>query len=383
MTSIGIMSMQRIRNYGSTLQAYALRRLILGVADDAVVSFVDYRPGDVLVKDQECGARTSRLHRTLAKVSDYNSVDAKIVDRVRFLNHKRTYVNRYLPPAGIPAQPNYDQDVDVLVIGSDEVFNCVQANTNVGYARDLFGHSSPARKIVSYAASFGNTTMAKIDEFGIRKDLEEDFDRFAAISVRDRNSADIVEALTGERPVINVDPALAFDYMRLESKIPSRRQHADKYILVYGYSGRLDDVENAALKRYAQGIGAKILCIGGVQGCCDRFVDCSPFELLAYFRDAEAIVTDTFHGTIFSMINAKPFGTIIRRSTGHNYGNEQKLGFLLETFDLGCRRVTDLTGIGDLLSTPIDAGSVDQKLAHERTSTLQYLTSAVAGGPCP
>ena len=301
--------MQRIRNYGSTLQGYALKRLLLDAEQDAVVSFVDYRPGEVLIKEQ---ASSSRVARTLAKVREYSSVDASLVDRARFLNHKRTYEARYLPLLGIPALPNYDQDVDVLVIGSDEVFNCVQSNTNVGYSRDLFGHRSPARKVVSYAASFGNTTLKRIDDFGIRKDLEEDFSRFAAISVRDRNSADIIESLTGDRPVINVDPALAFDYMRRESQIPSRRQHADKYILVYGYSGRLDQSENAALKRYARSIGAKIICIGGVQDCCDLFVDCNPFELLAYFRDAEAVVTDTFHGTIFSMINATPFGTIVR-----------------------------------------------------------------------
>jgi hypothetical protein len=331
-----------------------------------------------LVKDDQ--ARTSRLTRTLAKVREYNSVDASLVDRARFLNHKRTYETRYLPLLGIPARPNYDQDLDVLVIGSDEVFNCVQANVNVGYARDLFGHLSPARKVVSYAASFGNTTLTRIDEFGIRKDLEEDLNRFAAISVRDRNSAHIIEVLTGERPVINVDPALAFDYMAYESKIPRRRQYEDKYVLVYGYSGRLNQSENEALKRYARGIGAKILCIGGVQGCCDLFVDCNPFELLAYFRDAEAVVTDTFHGTIFSMINARPFGTIVRQSDGRNYGNEEKLGFLLETFDLESRRVADLTDIGDLLSRPIDFGGVAQKLAHERISTLDYLKSAVVKG---
>lgn len=377
MTRIGIMSMQRIRNYGSTLQGYALKRLLLDAEQDAVVSFVDYRPGEVLIKEQ---ASSSRVARTLAKVREYSSVDASLVDRARFLNHKRTYEARYLPLLGIPALPNYDQDVDVLVIGSDEVFNCVQSNTNVGYSRDLFGHRSPAQKVVSYAASFGNTTLKRIEDFGIRKDLEEDFSRFAAISVRDRNSADIIESLTGDRPVINVDPALAFDYMRREPQIPSRRQHADKYILVYGYSGRLDQSENAALKRYARSIGAKIICIGGVQDCCDLFVDCNPFELLAYFRDAEAVVTDTFHGTIFSMINATPFGTIVRTSTEHGYGNEEKLGFLLTTFGLESRRVADLTSIGDLLSRPIDADGVAQKLTQERTKTREYLTRAVGGG---
>ena len=372
--------MQRIRNYGSSLQGYALKCLIEGVEDEAAVSFVDYRPGEVLVKQEATGPAKSGLARTLSKISEYSAVDANIVDRFRFLNHKRIYESRYLPLMGIPTAPNHDQDVDVLVIGSDEVFNCVQSNTNVGYSRDLFGHESPAGAVVSYAASFGNTTLKRIDDFGIRGDLEEDFARFAAISVRDRNSASIVEALTGHSPSVNVDPALAYDFMHREARVPANRQHAGKYVLVYGYSGRLNSDENAALTAYARGIGAKILCIGGVQGCCDKFIDCNPFELLAYFRDAESIVTDTFHGTIFSLINNKPFGTIVRPSTSHGYGNEEKLGFLLETFGVTSQRVSDLTSISETLRNPIDYDAVEARLTRERSKTLDYLTRAMSRG---
>ena len=210
------------------------------------------------------------------------------------------------------------------VIGSDEVFNCVQSNTNVGYSRDLFGVRLPARQVISYAGSFGNTTLRKIEDFGIRDDLEADFAKFAAISVRDRNSAEIVEALTGRAPDVNADPALAFDYMNLESRIPTGRLHEGRYLIVYGYSGRLNHQENQQLAAYAHSRGMKILTFGGVQECGDAFIECSPSSCWPYFRDAEAVITDTFHGTIFSIINRRPFGTIIRPSSGHGYGNEAK-----------------------------------------------------------
>ncbi len=123
-------------------------------------------------------------------------------------------------------------------------------------------------------------------------------------------------------------------------------------------------------------IGASILCFGGVQECCDRFIDCDPFELLAYFRDAEAIITDTFHGTIFSIINNQPFGTIIRSSVGHGYGNEEKLGFLLDTFGLASQKVTDMTRITDILG---NASTISRSatLARERNRTREYLTSTI------
>jgi hypothetical protein len=374
------MSMQRIHNYGSSLQAFGLRRMIEALRDDVRVSFVDYEPGEVLVQDATSvasPAATSSARRALAKVMEYNQVDAKLSDKLRFFDHKRRYGKRYFPMVGITAERNRNLDLDLQVIGSDEVFNCVQANSNVGYSRDLFGHGSPARRLISYAGSFGNTTFEKIEAYGIARELADDFARFDAISVRDRNSAQIVERLTGRPPVVHVDPVLAFDFMRLEPAVPSHRLHDGKYLVVYGYSGRLDHAENEVLRSYARDIGARILCFGGVQECCDRFVDCNPFELLAYFRDAEAVVTDTFHGTIFSLINDKPFGTIVRPSVGHHYGNEEKIGYLLETFGLESQKVVDMNAIAEVLEHRVDHDAVHRVLARERERTREYLSNAI------
>lgn len=378
MTSVGIMSMQRIFNYGSSLQAYGLKRLIEDLRHDARVSFIDYEPGRPIGAVARPGdTRTSGVGRTLAKIREYNATDAPLVDKVRFFRHKWRYASAYFPQLELPVHASRDLDVDVQVIGSDEVFNCVQANTNVGYSRDLFGHNSPARRVVSYAASFGNTTLERIEAAGIRSELEEDLGRFAAISVRDGNSAEIVEALTGERPTVNVDPVLAYDFMSRESRIPKSRPVRDKYVIVYGYSGRFTTPENRQIRDYARAIGARVLSFGGVQESADRFVDCGPLELLAYFRDAEAVVTDTFHGTIFSIINNVRFATLVRPTIEQGHGNEEKLGFLLESLGLTERRLRDASDLGGLLETSIDFGPVNQLLERERTRSAEYLSRVI------
>lgn len=366
--------MQRIHNYGSTLQAYSLRRLIEDVVPGTRVSFVDYRPGDVLVPDSV--GPSSKMGRIIAKLREYNAVDAPVRDRLRFFDHKRAYGRRYFQAAGIKSALNHDLDLDCQVIGSDEVFNCVQSNTNVGYSRDLFGHHSPARRLISYAASFGNTTLAKVQAAGIARELSEDLSRFDALSVRDRNSRDIVRQLVGRDPLIHVDPALAYDLAR-DPRVPRGRLCADPYLIVYGYSGRLTCDENDALRDYANRIGARILTFGGVQECGDAFVDCGPFELLAYFRDAIGVVTDSFHGTIFSIINHRPFGTIVRKSNANGYGNEEKLTFLLESFGLTSRRLDGVGVISKVLSSPLDNVAIDEVLAAERERTRQYLAENV------
>lgn len=374
---VGIMSMHRIHNYGSSLQAFGLRRMIEGTLPSAEVTFVDYRPGEVLVPELTVGG--GRLGRVASKVLESARVRASLWDRLRFINHKRSYGRRYFPMLGIPANPVHDLDLDFQVIGSDEVFNCVQSNTNVGWSRDLFGHRSPARCVITYAASFGNTTLHKIESNGIRPQLTDDLSALDRVSVRDRNSADIVAALTGVEPEIHVDPVLAYDYMGEEaSLIPCARQHGGPYIVVYGYSGRLSKAENAALGEYARSIGAKVLCFGGVQECCDEFVECDPFRLLAYFRDAEAVVTDTFHGTIFSMINRTPFATIVRPSRGHGYGNEEKLGYLLDVFGAADQRVGALDeNLASVLRGPIDFDHIEAETIRQRHRAQDYLYRAL------
>lgn len=69
---------------------------------------------------------------------------------------------------GVTEEMNYNPELDCLVIGSDEVFNCIQKNSNVGYSPELFGKDNRAKKLITYAASFGNTTLEKLDRYGKR-----------------------------------------------------------------------------------------------------------------------------------------------------------------------------------------------------------------------
>lgn len=376
-TRVGIMTMHRIRNYGSSLQAYGLRRLVEGVAEGAVVTFVDYTPGVPLQKDAGARDSGSDLGNTLRKAATYARGPGRAIDRLRFLRHKESYARKNYPLVGIPAKPNLDTNLDLQIIGSDEVFNCVQSNPRVGYSRDLFGYGSQASRVITYAGSFGNTTLQKLEAVGIRESLEYDLSRLNAISVRDENSASIVSELLGKMPPIHIDPALAYDFMTHEKRIPSRQMQNTPYVAVYGYPGRFKKQENEAIRQYARRISATVLCLGGVQDCGDRFVDCDPFELLAYFRDAEAVVSDTFHGVIFALINRRPFAAIVRDSVGQSYGNEEKIGYLLRSMGVTAQRVTNASGIAEVLANEIDYASVQHRLEHERARAREYLLGTI------
>lgn len=367
---VGILSMQRILNYGSFLQAYGLRQILESLGCD--VQFVDYRPGRCLVGPEKGSG--SGLTRKVSKALETLSYEAPLCDRLAFIQYKRTYAQRFYPMLGLSEELNLAPDLDLLVIGSDEVFNCVQDNPNVGYTPALFGQGIRANRKVSYAASFGNTTLDKLDEYGKRDEVAGWLSGIDAISVRDANSGTIVSELTGVVPTYSLDPVLAYDFMGECAEIPSSVDETVPYIVVYGYSGRLSREECAAVRSYAAGRGLKVLNIGGVQGVCDRFVNCSPFEAVAYFTHADAVVTDTFHGTILSVITHTPFASFMR---GQGYGNSQKLGDLLRRLHLEDRIARGADMLADTLGSPVTWAATDAVIAEGREAARSYLAEQV------
>ena len=165
---IGIMSMQRIINYGSFLQAYGLKKMIESVSKSEV-EFIDYRFGVDI---------TNRLKKTQSKAESI--VDKILKNRTpwNYLKKKNFFKeierNLILDLKNIGVDKlNYDCEVDTLVIGSDEVFNCLQPYP-VGYSKQLFGDGYAHSKIVSYAASFGSTRYEDLVDGNIEVILVDD-----------------------------------------------------------------------------------------------------------------------------------------------------------------------------------------------------------------
>lgn len=369
---VGILSMQRIANYGSFLQAMGLKKTLEDLGCD--VEFVDYHTGAPLIKSP--AESSNKIIRKFVKIKEVLGYDAALFQKVQFILYKMDFSKRYLPLLGITERKNYLPELDCLVIGSDEVFNCIQKNTNVGYSLELFGKNNKAKKLISYAASFGNTTLEKIDKYNKRSELSDLLKDFDKISVRDNNSKEIIEELTNQSPVVNLDPVLIYDYAhKMNKEIKSR--NSDKYLLLYAYSGRITAEESKWIREYADEKGLKVYSIGGVHKCADKFINCSPLEIFNYFAMAEEVITDTFHGSIFSIVMHKKFATIIRKSIGNSYGNEEKLLDLLNRVHLGTRACYSIQDVKKINSNRIDFEKVDDILNVQREITKNYLRKEV------
>lgn len=368
MKKVGIMSMQRIANYGSFLQAYALKQLIEELGHK--VEFVDYHVGASVIAEN--ADSKNKFVRKLQKGLETFQYQAPLSHKLFFIRYKQSFTKKYMPFLGITDEMNYNPTLDCLVIGSDEVFNCIQKNSNVGYSTELFGKDNHADRLITYAASFGNTTLEKLEKYKKYNEVGTLLKKFNAISVRDANSGSIVEQLTGKKPVYNLDPVLTYDYMNCCDKIPKIKAN-EKYLILYAYAGRISNSEADWIAKYAKKKNLKVYAIGGIQKCADRFIDCSPFEVLAYFRNAEEVITDTFHGSIFSVIMHRPFTTLIRKSVGNSYGNEEKLSDLLNRLGLAERMTTRVEDAENINEQLIDYRKVDELLKAHRKVAKDYL----------
>lgn len=372
---VGIISMQRVVNCGSFLQAYGLKKLIESLGYQ--VEFVDYHIEKPLCKNAEDETiyKKNRMKNLILNVISSVPLLFRLLPKeIRYsVEDRYRYKSDYFHRLGLTDKKNYRSAVDTLVIGSDEVFNCLQLNPEVGFSPELFGKNSPAANIITYAASFGNTTWEEIISSGKTGELRNYFHHMNAMSARDQNSAYIIEQLTGYEPKHHLDPVLMYGFTE---EIPDLDIKED-YILVYAYRRRIHQEEAKVIIEFAKKRNLKIISVGGYQPFCDENILLSPFEVLGYFRKAQYVFTDTFHGTIFSVINHRPFVSFVREGHGKNYGNSEKMDGLLSDLGLLDRKITNVDELESVATATINYDIVDTIICDERKKTLEYLKNNI------
>lgn len=346
---IGIMTMQRINNYGSFLQAYGLKKLIESLGYET--EFVDYEYENSIIKYNS--RKFSKFFKTKNNIRRY--FVRKKFNRL-FSELQNDYFGDYnLNP----------KDIDTLVIGSDEVFNCLQEYP-VGYSRQLFGKDYENINVISYAASFGQTNYQRLKNYNIDSEVASLLNKFEAISVRDNNSYETVYKLINKKPIINLDPVLIYDY----DKEMIDNVKLSNYIIVYAYPYRLTSKEKKAISKFAKKHNKKIVSFGMYQDISDVELIINPFEIFSYFKHADFVITDTFHGSIFSIKTKTNFCTIVRDS---NFGNNNKLSDLLDRLKLNDRVIIDIDDLETFYNNKVDYKKTNEIIEKEKSKSIKYL----------
>ena len=356
---IGIVSMQRIHNYGSFLQAFSLKKQLESRGAD--VFFIDIQAGRKLFADPPSPSLRSLLRK--ADRYFFKRIQNYFFEKKMNAIHE-TDAKIYLE---IEKKPTDNAPFDLVIIGSDEVFHAL-AESPWGFSLQLFGQVDHAERVISYAACCGTTTYEQAYAHHLQEEIAGALKNLAAVSVRDENTRDFVRKMIGIDSPIHVDPVFLSDFDRWIPALPPGKP----YLLVYAYSNRISDgAEIAAIRAYAARHRLRILSVGTQQRWCDHNLTANAFTLLAYVKNARAVITDTFHGAVFSMKYQKDFVAVVRE------GNRQKLGGLLDQFMLSDRVWDRRASLEDAMRSPIDYAAVQRKISEEVQKAGEYLDREV------
>lgn len=358
---IGILTHYNVNNQGAQLQMYALYNYL-----------------------KEMGH--------IPKILTYNkNFDFEQENKLRFQTSIRSvpyYLNNYLFKRGIGSTmhnirklsankkfrksyfdfENYiDADIDLAIVGSDEVFS-IEMGINIM----MYGHGVNTDKIISYAPSFGQTDMTRIEKYHCKELIQSGLLQFKNISARDIHTANIIEKITGRKATIVCDPVLLYNFVNVKEKFKHPNK---KYMVVYAYDHNMqNENEIKSIKQYARKHNLLIVSPGTYHKWCDLNVPCDILEWFNWFRYAECVVTDTFHGTITAIINNIPMAVMVRKKT-----NVNKMLDLLNRTDLINRKLDEISEneLEKIFSSKINFKTVEQRLSVLRNEASKYLETAI------
>ena len=361
MKRYGIITHYDVHNHGALLQLTALIRILKqkGIEAKALQFDKNY---DFMGREMK-----AKYDISTKSISIYlKYFREKGLKCLKYNYSKHSTLNYYRKREALIGQYyTKSPQLDGVIIGSDEVFALHTGPTPV-----FFGYCLPTEHVVSYAGSFGPTTIDDIERLHASTFVKSGIENMDAVTVRDSNSADIIEVLTGSRPSIVVDPVILYGFKEEIANLSKPTN--DKYLLVYSYDNRMNEPEEVdVIWRYARSKGLKIISPGFFHKWCDKCIDVDPVNLLAWFRYAEEVITDTFHGCVMAIITNVKFAVKTREN------NHFKLSNLLNEYNLSERIFTSWADIKGAMIPEINYGKVNVEIEKRRSESISHLLKMI------
>lgn len=341
------------KNYGAILQSYAVLKLYEKIGLEAYL--LDYRP-------------YSKTLKNILKDIFLNSFEAKGF---------KEYVKKYLKIYKIDFEnkKELNNTFNIFSVGSDQVWR--ERNLKEKILTYFFDFVDDNKKKIAYAASFGVDYWEGDEK--LTEEIKPLIKRFDHISVREESGIDICKNTFGIDNVVCVlDPTLMIDR---EDYQPILDDWKDKSHLKKKYIAHmlLDDTEQLrdGSKKIANYLRAEINHIKGksfnILGKTITLYN-KVSQWLTYLKDAELVITDSFHCTVFSIIFHKKFVIVANPARGI-----ARLETLLGKVGLEDRFFTNIDGVlkSGILDKDIDYQEVDKKLEVHRKHSMDFLKKAL------
>lgn len=264
-----------------------------------------------------------------------------------------------------------EKNYDIFLCGSDQLW----LPNNLGshfYTLEFAPDNKPK---IAYATSFG---VSQIPD-GQKKATAKYLNRFQNLSTREIAGQKIIKELTGKIAQVVCDPTLLFDAEEWKQMLPEKKVVEEPYVFCY-FLGTNEE-HRAAANEFKTKTGLKIVTCPYLDNFVEtdqKFGDVQLFDMDAadfvnLIRRAEFILTDSFHGSVFSILNHKKFMTFNRFNAGANSRNS-RIDSLCTLLGLSERRYN-----GNVMDVEkdIDYIEVEKRLGELRADSVKYLENAL------
>ncbi len=348
MNTVGIMTFHFADNYGAILQCYALNKVINNFSGYHA-EIINFLPAQYKYPKRWKDTYTEQKFKNKRFLFD------------KFLkNECKISQDRFSIVTG--------NQYDYYCVGSDQVWNTLPM-----YEEYFFPHTASEAKRISYAASLG----IGINDTKLNKDmLKKHLPRFKNISVRETEHVKLIEDLTGSNCERVLDPTLLLEKEEYEKIAVTERNPYGNFIFLYwlNHNNPAPGVEltNALSRRYNLPVIHSIIDAPSYMfannGGCMFYEGINDF--LWYVKNAKFVITNSYHGTIFSILFERPFYTFVVETM------RSRIDTLIEIAGIENRVIETPFFINQVVEE-IDFNRIKRKIEKEKKQSLQYIKTAL------
>jgi len=332
-------------NYGSYFQAYALKEILKKYDDTA---FLD-------IKHQ------STIKQTLKKAAGHiyhGRFPGVLFEFKRYSIFNK--LKKQLPIVKLP-EAKYGS---IYVFGSDEIWNINREKFL--NSPEFFGVGLKRGGKIAYAPSV-NTVKAK--DFSAHMELIDGIRSFDSIAVRDEYSRSVLKQFVDDPIDVVTDPTILYGIENFR-KLQADVCETEDFAVIYTYGkmcrtkSQIDSIKKAVSK-----MGLKLISVGRYLKWCDKSVMVSPAEFLGYIDKAKLVITDTFHGTVFSVLYRKNLVVV---------NPAQKIKDMLSDFSLNEIVAEQTENIDHIIDKTTDYSNAETAQLEKVKSSRDYLERSLA-----
>lgn len=369
---IGILTFHASHNCGSMLQAFALQK-ILETKYGANVEIIDY---------------SNSVSRSIYGLVDYRFKKSAVIRNLKTLKYLSTcmesrkcyndFSDKYLKKSAkqyktVNDLEGIEKHYDMLIAGGDQIWNVRCADAG----KEYYLNFAQGIKKVAYSPSLGGSNIFKyannIDDY--KRYLLD----FSSLSVREPHGKKWLEELTGRQIRIVADPTLLLSPNDWSNFLPIPEVEGE-YIFNYAFYHDNDKI-NKSLQSISEKLNMPVIIMdikshaiyGMSKYKINRYINTGPLAFLGLMKNASLVMTQSFHGTLFSALFNRKFWSF--NIPEYNNPDDDRATAILEQLGLSERykMIDELIGI-DILD-PIDYTKVNVKIDMLRSDAFDYINS--------